>query len=65
MLGVALRRDLAGMSDQRLLDHMIQMESLWISWGRPAGNHLPKNFREEVERVRAELVRRGHQLTLF
>ena len=65
MLGVALRRDLAGMSGQRLLDHMIQMDSLWISWGRPADDKLPKNFREEVERVRAELARRGYQLRLF
>jgi hypothetical protein len=65
MLGVILARDLAEMSQARLLRHMRQMDDLWVAWGRPADDKMPRNFRLEVDAVRAELLRRGIQGTLF
>jgi hypothetical protein len=65
MLGVVLRRDLAAMSREKLINHMTQMDALWAAWGRPTDDHLPKNFLDEVVAVREELVRRGQQLSLF
>lgn len=65
MLGVVLRRDLAAMSAEKLIAHMRQMDALWVSWGRPDDEHLPKNFHDEVWAVRQELMRRGSQMSLF
>jgi hypothetical protein len=44
---------------------MERLQDLWESWGRPAGEEMPHRFAGEVMRVRAELARRGEQLSLF